>query len=39
MPAVTRRQSNWIMVLLLLAILVWLALAEPSPPWTNENFR
>jgi len=36
---VTRRQGNWILALLALALLLWLALADPSPPWTNENFR
>jgi hypothetical protein len=37
---VTRpRWSYWVLALVALALLLWLVTAEPSPPWTNENFR
>lgn len=35
----TRRRAYLILALVATAILWWLVTAEPSPPWTNENFR
>jgi lipopolysaccharide export system protein LptC len=35
----TPRQGNLILAVLALVVLAWLASAEPSPPWTVENWR
>jgi hypothetical protein len=33
------RWAYGVLALVALALLWWLVTADPSPPWTNENFR